>query len=403
MSYEIETEVVVVGGGLSGAILAYSLAHSNIRTILIDKIDLSNSGSLIADGRTTAIAQASQILLKKIGVWSEIENVAENINEIRVSEENSNLFLHYDHKDIGPDPLGYMVENYHLRFHLLKLMKASKDLKIMAPVDICSVQTNHNNGLIQLTNGASIKAKLVCAADGRTSRIRGIAKIEVNKWDYNQTAIITNIDHKNPHQCIAHEKFFSSGPFAILPLKGQHTSSIVWTEESSLAKSALKLEPHEFQNEIQKRVGSFLGDITLNGSRYSHPVGLQIAQTYIAERIVLVGDAAHSIHPIAGQGLNLGIRDIGALIDLLVESKRYGLDIGSYNTIHRYQKWRRADNLLMGLVTDGLNRLFSNSIPIMKLSRRTGLASLNKFSSLKNIFMMQAMGKSGDLPTLMRD
>jgi 2-octaprenyl-6-methoxyphenol hydroxylase len=250
-----------------------------------------------------------------------------------------------------------------------------------------------------------VTARLVVAADGRESRLRSLAGIPVTGWTYPQVGIVATIGHERPHRGIAHERFLPAGPFAILPLGpdgGVHRSSLVWTERAALAAQYLALDDRAFLNEIAERIGGFLGDLTLIGPRFSHPLGLQFAARYTEGRLVLVGDAAHAIHPIAGQGLNLGLRDVAALTEIVADARRLGLDLAHPEGLARYERWRRSDNLLMAGVTDTLNRLFSNDLAPVRLARDLGLAAVNQIGPLKRFLMRHAMGHIGDLPQLMR-
>jgi 2-octaprenyl-6-methoxyphenol hydroxylase len=402
MTSQRDTEVIVIGAGLTGATLACGLAAQGIDTVLIDRIAPADGISPTFDGRASAIAQSSRVALDGIGLWPLVSDTTEAIREIRVSDGPSLLFLHYDHADIGDEPLGYMIENRDMRAGLVRLTEKTAGLTVVAPAQI--VATNRDDGAASVTldDGSTIAGRLIVAADGRGSATREAAGISVTGWRYNQNAIVATIGHTVSHQGIAHERFLASGPFAILPLKGGHRSSLVWTERSALVDSFMALDDDAFLSEITERVGGFLGDLSLVGPRFQHPLGLQVASSYTDTRLALVGDAAHGIHPIAGQGLNLGLRDAAALIDILVEAKRYGLDLAHSAGLERYQRWRRADNLLMAGMTDVLNRLFSNDVRPLKAALDLGLAAVNSLPPLKKTFMRHAMGQVGDLPKLMR-
>ncbi|MFL2770668.1 MAG: UbiH/UbiF/VisC/COQ6 family ubiquinone biosynthesis hydroxylase [Rhodospirillaceae bacterium] len=398
----IETDVVVIGGGLVGATLACGLGAHGIETVVIDQAALVDKDAPDFDGRSSAVAHTSKVAMDGIGLWNLIADQTQPINEIRVSDGPSLAFLHFDHMDLGDQPLGYMVENRTLRSGLLRLMSQTKGVKIMAPEHVVESARESTYATVTLGSGKIIRCRLIAACDGRRSATRGAAGINVTSWTYNQHSIVTTIEHQRDHNGIAHERFLPSGPFAILPLRGGHQSSLVWTEKSSLVRAFTALDDDMFLAEIGERVGGFLGKLRLIGPRYSYPLGLQVAERYTDKRLVLVGDAAHGIHPIAGQGLNLGLRDVAALIDVLVHAKRYGLDFADNVGLTRYQRWRRADNLLMAGATDVLNRLFSNDAPPMRLARTLGLAAVNKLSPIKHAFMRHAMGQVGDLPKLMR-
>lgn len=402
MAKKLETDVIVIGAGLTGATLACGLASNGIQTVMVDRTAPEDSISPSFDGRASAIAYSSKLALDGIGLWPLVAGKTEAIREIRVSDGASPLFLHYDHADLGDDPLGYMIENRDMRSGLLALTKQTAGLDVIAPTEVTAIARSNGGVKITLRDGQTVTGRLLVAADGRTSMTRQAAGIAVIDWGYNQHAIVATIDHTVSHQGIAHERFLPSGPFAILPLKGGHRSSLVWTERKSLVDSFMALDDNTFLAEVSERVGGFLGDASLVGPRFQHPLGLQVAATYTAERLAIVGDAAHGIHPIAGQGLNLGLRDVAALIDVLVDAKRYGLDLAHSAGLERYQRWRRADNLLMAGMTDVLNRLFSNDAPPLRVMRDLGLATVNSLPTLKKAFMRHAMGQVGDLPKLMR-
>jgi 2-octaprenyl-6-methoxyphenol hydroxylase len=402
MANQLNTDVIVIGGGLVGATLACGLARHGVETVVIDQTDPAAGISPTFDGRASAIAQSAKTALEGIGLWPLVAGKTGPIDEIRVSDGPSLMFLHYDHADIGDDPLGYMAENRDLRAGLAELLQGTPGVTVIAPAEVADIERTATAAIVTLKSGQTVRGDLVAAADGRGSKTRDTAGIGVTGWTYNQQALVATIGHEVSHRNIAHERFLPSGPFAILPLRGGHRSSLVWTERSDAADAFMALDDDAFLAEIAERVGGFLGDLHLIGPRFRHPLGLQVAERYTDTRLVLVGDAAHGIHPIAGQGLNLGWRDAAALIDILVDAKRYGLDLAHAGGLERYQRWRRADNLLMAGTTDVLNRLFSNDIAPLRLARDLGLATVNSLPPLKKTFMRHAMGQVGDLPKLMR-
>jgi 2-octaprenyl-6-methoxyphenol hydroxylase len=395
--------IIIVGGGLVGGSLAVGLARHGVHCTLIDKLAPGDGISPTFDGRASAISASGQKLLDAVGLWPHVVARAQPILDIRVSDGPSLLFLHYDHRDLGEGPLGYMVENRHLREAIAAVIGQHRNLiDVVAPSAVSSFTQDADTAHVQLADGSTIDARLVISAEGRTSVLREAAGIRLTGWDYTQTAIVATIGHTQSHLGIAHERFLPAGPFAILPLHGGHQSSLVWTEKKSLASHFLALPDDRFLVEISERVGGFLGDLSLVGPRFSYPLGLQYAAQYVSGRLVLMGDTAHAIHPIAGQGLNLGLRDVAALIEILVDHANLGLDPAHPTGLDRYVRWRRADNLLMAGVTDVLNRLFSNDIAPIKLARDLGLGVVNKIPPLKRFFMRHAMGTVGDLPKLMR-
>jgi len=399
----LHTDVLIVGGGLVGGALALGLARHGVTTMVVDRQKPDTVISPTFDGRASAIAASSQKLLDAVGLWTHLVDKAQPILDIRVSDGPSLLFLHYDHADLGEGPLGYMLENREIRGAIAtEFARHHKNLTIIAPATVRDFAQDADGGTVTLDDGRTITAKLVVAAEGKKSVVRDAAHIRVTGWQYPQTAIVATISHEHAHQGIAHERFLPAGPFAILPLKDGHHSSLVWTEAESRAESFLRLPDAQFLAEIDERVGGFLGALGLVGPRFSYPLGLQFASTYVQGRLALIGDTAHAIHPIAGQGLNLGLRDVGALIEVVVDAVKLGLDPAHPSGLDRYERWRRSDNLVMAGVTDVLNRLFSNNITPLRIARDLGLGAINQIPPLKKFFMRHAMGTVGDLPKLLR-
>ncbi len=401
-------DVLIVGGGLVGASQAIALAGAGINTCVIDKINPSTTITNSFDGRTSAIALSTKRMLEAIGVWHHLGKNPAPILGIRVSDKDSPLHLHFDHNDLGVEPFGFIVENRHLRYALLKRLNEIKKITFLAPSYIIKSDHSLKNYTAILDDGRTINANLKIAADGRDSPTRNAAGIPVTKWPYNQSAIVCSVSHEYSHDFIAHERFLPSGPFAILPLNnfegGLGTKSgIVWTEESKLVPRLMSLNKKQFKDELDFRFGDFLGHTQIIGPKWSYPLNFQVASNSISNRLALIGDASHGMHPIAGQGLNMGLRDVAALSEEVVNAKRLGLDIGSDYVLHNYQRWRRFDNSLMLASTDLLNRLFSNNSKPLALARTLGLAALNKVPLLKKALAKQAMGLTGELPRLMRN
>ena len=397
----MDSELVIVGGGLVGLTLAAACAGAGLDVTVIDREDPARIVGEEFDGRTSAIAFGSQRILAGIGAWDDVAAEAEPIWEIRVADRDSPLFLHYRHSEVGPDPLGYIVENRVLRRALLARVGKLRNLRHLAPAGAAAAERKASSVTVTLDGGGSIRGLLLAAADGALSPLRRAAGIRTVEWRYPQTAIVCTVWHERPHLGIAIEHFLPAGPFAILPMSGDR-SSIVWTERAALAPRLLALGAAEFHLELARRFGDFLGRLEVVGPRWSYPLSLMHAARYSAERLALIGDAAHVIHPIAGQGLNLGLRDVAALAELIVEARRIGLDIGNSETLARYERWRRFDNTALAAVTDGLNRLFSNEIPPLAAIRDAGLATVNRLPPLRRLFMRHAMGTVGTLPRLVR-
>lgn len=394
-------EVVVVGGGMVGATTAVILANAGLQTILVDRQDPAKLTAAAYDGRASAIAYSSQRLMAASGLWPGMAGEAQPIQEIRVSDGGSPLFLHYDHEDLGNEPLGYMVENRHTRSALHRSAAGAPNLRVLAPFAVEGTTRNEHEAEVALEGGGVITARLVIAADGRDSALRKAVGIGTIGWSYPQTGIVCTIEHELPHRGVAHEHFLPAGPFAILPLR-RNRSSLVWTERNERARAMMDLDDQDFDAEIRARMGDFLGAVNSTGPRWSYPLALHHAETYIADRFALIGDAAHGMHPIAGQGLNMGLRDVAVLAEVLVDARRLGLDIGGANVLAHYERWRRFDNTVLLAVTDVLNRLFSNDVTAVRLARDAGLAAVNKMPRLKKFFMAHARGTSGTLPRLLR-
>jgi 2-octaprenyl-6-methoxyphenol hydroxylase len=401
----IRADVAIVGAGLVGGTLACALGRFGIKTAVIDRVNPAAMVATTFDGRASAVALSARRMLNAIGLWEHMA-ASEPIREIRVSDGQSPFFLHYDHADLGSDFLGFMAENRHLRMAIAATMANLSDtLTIISPAGVADMTQTADDITLTLDDGRTVTAKLAVSAEGRGAKLRELANIPVTGWTYPQVAIVATIGHARSHDGIAHEHFLPAGPFAILPLpddNGVHRSSLVWTERAEAAAGFLALPEEQFLAEIAERVGGFLGELSLIGPRFSHPLGLQFAARYGAGRLVLAGDAAHGIHPIAGQGLNLGFRDVAALTEIITDARDLGLDLAHPEGMARYERWRRADNLLMAGVTDVLNRLFSNDIAPVRMARDLGLGIVNRIPPLKKLLMRHAMGTVGDVPRLMR-
>lgn len=399
---DVSADVLIIGGGFVGLALACALADNGLRSLVIENGDPEAALAQGFDGRASAIALTSRRLLERIGVWEKLADEAAPMLDIRVSEGGSRLFLHYDHREVGDQPFGHMLENRVLRRALLQRLRELPLATLLAPAALKVLERARDSVAATLADGRRITAPLAIAADGRDSRVREDAGIRVTSWSYGQTAIVTTVEHERSHGFVANEHFLPAGPFAILPLLPETRSSIVWTERASVAPAIMALDDQGFGRELRRRFGDFLGEVRPVGPRFSYPLSLQYAARATGQRLVLVGDALHAMHPIAGQGLNMGLRDVAALFDALFEARAAGRDLGSPAVLARYERWRRFDNTLMLAMTDGLNRLFSNNIPPLRLARDLGLAAVHRMPMLKRLFMRHAMGMVGDLPQLMR-
>ena len=418
----LETEVLIVGGGLVGLSLAVALADAGIDTLVVDREDPATQLDQGFDGRSSAIARGSQQALAGIGLWDLMAEAAQPILDIRVSDGRvgaaaSRLFLHYDHRDLGAGPLGFIVENRATRRALHARSGDLAKLRRLAPARLAGLERTPSRVTAEVDDGETriqVSAQLAVSAEGREASLRKAAGIGATRWRYGQSGIVCTVAHELPHHGVAHEHFLPSGPFAMLPMtdgedgtgkeggEAVHRSSIVWTERDALVPAMMDLDGPAFAREIQRRFGDSLGALRPIGGRWAFPLSLIHAERYVDRRLALVGDAAHGIHPIAGQGLNLGLRDVAALAEALVDARRLGLDLGTGEALARYERWRRFDSLLLIAATDGLNRLFSNDLPPVRLARDLGLAAVDRLPPLKRLFMRHAMGMVGDTPRLIR-
>lgn len=395
-------DLVVIGGGLTGLALACATAGAGLPVVLIERQDLATTTAPAFDGRVTAIAEGSRRLLEAIGVWPLVAGDAQPILDIRVGERHSPLTVHYDHRLVGDHPLGHIVENRVLRSALLRRAEAlAGTLILAAPDQVTRLSFGTEVAELRLRGLRRVRASLVAAAEGRTSPTRATAGINVLRWNYDQTGIVATIAHERPHHGLAIERFFPDGPFAILPMTGQR-SSIVWAAQNRLARELIALDDGGFMAELGERFGDELGAIALAGPRWHYPLAMVQAKRYTGRRLALVGDAAHAIHPLAGQGWNLALRDVAALAELTLDARRLGLDPGSATVLRHYERWRRFDSLALIAITDGLNRLFANDFIPLRLARELGLGAVERIAPLKQFFMRHAMGLLGDLPRLMR-
>lgn len=402
-------DVAVIGGGLAGLTQAIALARHGISVTVIDREDPVRALAAGFDGRVSAIALASQRLLAAIGLWDHVAE-AQPMWDIRVSDGDSLLFVHYDHSELGDRPFGYMVENRVMRQAQQAAIAALPNLQLIAPMTAARIDRGEPGSgraaEIELADGRRVRARLVIGADGRQSAVRAGAGIRTVDWRYNQTGIVCTVAHELDHEGVAQERFLPAGPFAILPMTdaadGTHRSSLVWTEAPAVAAAIMALDDHGFNAEMRRRFGDGYGAAQVTGPRWSYPLTFLHAERYADHRLVLIGDAAHGIHPIAGQGLNLGLRDVAALTEVLVEAHRLGLDIGRTDVLDRYVRWRRVDTVVVSAIMDGLTRLFSTTAAPVRIARDLGLGLVDRIRPLKKVFMRHAMGDLGTLPRLLR-
>ena len=401
---DLSAQVLIVGGGLAGLTLAAALGRAGVDTIMVDRDSIETQTDPRYDGRTTAISLGSRRVLESAGVWDRVAGEAAPIDEIRIADNYAPVFLHFDHAEVGDEPFGHIVDNRVLRQRQLELLSELPSVRHFAPAGVVQVERTAMAAIATLADGRTVRADLLIGADGRGSMVRLSAGIEVMRWSYGQTALVFCMAHELPHNGLALEHFMPSGPFAVLPMldmdDGTHRSSVVWSESGTAAPGYLALPEEAFNAELQAKVGDYLGAVRLIGSRFAYPLSVLHAHSYIADRLALVGESAHGIHPIAGQGLNLSLRDIAVLVEIIVDAARLGLDVGDRERLELYQRRRRLDNLLMLGVTDGLCRLFSNAVPPVQAARDIGLKIVGQLPPVKKFFMRQAMGTAGRLPSV---
>ncbi len=413
MNADRPAELCVVGAGPVGGALACRLAAAGVETVVVDRAALPPMEHPAFDGRAYAIAAGSRRLLEEAGVWASLPEASCPIEAIRVSDGRigrpaSPLFLHFDPAEAGGEagPFGWMVEARSLRVALNACLHALPAVRVFAPA-AAEVERHADGAIVRIAGGPEIACRLVIAAEGRNSPLREAAGIPVTRLPYEQTGIVCAISHARPHHNTALEHFLPSGPFAQLPMAASadaeaggaaNVSAIVWTERTPIAQRILQLDDARFAREVARRLGDHLGAVHTVGRRWSYPLSAMYAHRCVDARLALVGDAAHAIHPIAGQGLNLGFRDAIALADLLIEAQRRGEDLGAPAVLQRYQRQRRPDNLMMLAATDALDRLFSNDNPLLRLARDVGIAAVHRMPPLKRRFMRQAMGLRTSMP-----
>jgi len=405
MSDFLDCDTLIVGGGLAGAAAALALGEAGFDVTLLDAGGATAEDAAEFDGRAYAVALASQRFWAAVDVWERVAAEAEPMVDILVSDGKvdqgaSPLFLHLDHRDTDDGVYGYMVEDRHLRPAVLAAMADHERIAQRAG-RVTSVDYGPGRAVATLADGETIAASVVIACDGRDSPLGAAVGIRRMSRRYPQNGLVCAVGHEQPHHGVAHEMFLPGGPFAILPLRGNR-SSLVWTETRAEAARIHALSDEAYLQELRRRFGDFLGEITLEGRRWTYPLHLSLAHEYVAPRLSLLGDAAHAVHPIAGQGLNLGVRDAAALAEVLSDAAGRGEDIGALDVLRRYQNWRRFDSASFALGMDALNTLFSNDSGPIRLIRDLGMAAVNKAPRLKTMFMKMASGVSGETPKLMR-
>ena len=399
-----QAEVAIGGAGFAGLALAIALRQGLGDPFTVTVADPALAHARSKDPRASAIAAAARRLFEAIGVWGAVTDHAQPILDMVVTDSKLDnavrpTFLTFGGEVEEGEPFAHMIEN---RYLVDALAEKAKSLGVeLRATPVAGFAANANSTDVQFADGETITARLLVGADGARSLIREQAGIATHGWNYDQSAIVTTVAHERGHNGRAEEHFLPAGPFAILPLTGRRCS-IVWTETSGEAERIVALADDEFHAELEKRFGLQLGDIEIVGPRRAFPLGLFTARTFIGERLALVGDAAHIIHPIAGQGLNMGLRDVAALAETIADAARLGLDPGGPEVLERYQRWRRFDTMTLGVATDGLNRLFSNHSDALRLVRDIGLGLVERMPMLKRMFIREAAGVTGDVPKLLK-
>lgn len=405
----MDPDVIIGGGGFVGLSLGLALARDGLIVVIADPVTPAAAAEEKFDGRVSALSYAALRMFRALGVWPDLESCAQPIRQILVSDARlgqppSPFSLFFDGAEPGGPQegmLGAIAENRAIRRALYAAVARHKAIRLIAPAAVAALSVEGSSASVRLGDGTVLKAPLVVAADGRDSRLRAESGIGTVGWSYAQSGIVATVTHARPHNGTAYEHFLPAGPFAILPLTGNR-SSLVWTEKTADAAPMMALDRDAFVGEIARRFGDHLGPITQEGPRWSYPLRFHQARDYVRPRFALAGDAAHGIHPIAGQGLNLGLRDAAALADVIVGAARLGRDIGALDVLKAYERWRRFDSLVTGLTMDAFNRLFSNDIAPVRLARDLGLGIVDSIGPLRRFFMREAGGDTGKLPSLMR-
>jgi 2-octaprenyl-6-methoxyphenol hydroxylase len=397
-------DVIIFGGGLVGLALAAALDASGLSSIVVDPADPERWKDQAFDGRTSAVSSSSMRMLEATGVADHFPTPGGPIRRIAVADGLQPGGLHFDAEPDG-EPLGWMHENRNLRAALVARAKAGKNIWLLWKSRVGATERGEHGVVVSLEDGRKLSAPLLVGADGRNSPLREDAGIRMAHWRYNHTAIVSTLRHERPHDEVAYEIFYPTGPFALLPMADDaegHRSAIVWSVPADDAAGFMSLSDEQFAAEAKAAMGGFLGDIRLAAPRSTFPLGFHHTARITDNRLALVGDAAHAIHPIAGQGLNLGFRDAAALAQVLVEGARLGLDLGDAQLLARYQRWRSLDSLMVSMATDGLTRIYAIPGRTASAVRRFGMGVVNRFTPLKSRLMAEARGTSGDLPLLLR-
>ena len=398
--------VVIVGGGLAGATLAAALGSAGVETVLLDRESTAHLHDPDYDIRTTAIALASRRVLERAGVWEGVAEVASPILDILITDKGSPVELHFDHGEVGDEPFGHIVDNRLLRLALMARLSALPTVQVRAPARVTGIDRSAGLVHVRLDDGTGYRCELVVGADGRGSTVREAADIGTVRWPYRQSALACCFRHEVPHNGVALENFQPTGPFAVLPMvddaDGCPRSSLVWSEQPARADALVAMPVNAFNRLLTDNMDGYLGPVSVIGRRRAYPLSVLFAKRYTDNRLALISEAAHAVHPIAGQGLNMGFRDIASLSEIIVDRARLGLDVGAPEGLAAYQRQRHFDNATMVAVTDGLTRLFSTGFPPVRLARDAGLSAVGVLPPVKRFFMRHAMGLVGNLPRTIR-
>ncbi|GLQ35416.1 2-octaprenyl-6-methoxyphenyl hydroxylase [Amylibacter marinus] len=402
---KFDTDIVIAGAGLNGCAMALALASVGIASVIVDPQLAKDQQSPAFDGRAYSLAHGSVRMLQVLGVWNSIATKAQPILDIKVTDGKAGQgagpqFLHFDHRELEEGPMGQMIEDRYLRRAMLDLITNTPLIRYIEGTSVTGHRPQNAHVEVTLSDDTKLLARLLVGCDGRRSNTARDAGLVRRGWDYDQSALVCAVEHELPHNGTAHQFFTPSGPLAILPLAGRR-SSIVWSETAQRAAEIAQMNDTDFLTALRPVFGDFLGEIALAGARFSYPLTLSLVDDFVGARVALVGDAAHGIHPLAGQGLNLGLKDVASLSEVLAMALRRGEDIGRMDVLARYQTWRRFDTQMMAAATDGINRLFSNDNLFLRGLRDMGLGSVNAMPNLRRGFMRHAAGLSGDLPKLM--
>ncbi len=396
-----EPETLIAGGGHVGLLLALALERAGLAVTVIEAEPLANARQAPFDGRALALMYGSKRVFDGLGLWPALADIAEPVWGVRVEDRASGAKLAYDALEVGPHPLGYGIENQSLRRRLLELAEARPGIRILAPARLARVERRLDRVRAVLDDGGALAAALLVGADGRNSTVRALARLEVERWRYPQTAITFAVRHRDPHEALVREYLRPAGPLALLPL-GPDLSAVTWVERAPEAERLLGGAATDLLGALLEQTGGALAAFEVCGRPSGYPLSAHRARRMVGPRVALVGDAAHAVHPIHAQGFNLGVRDVAALAEVLVDAARAGQDPGSGEVLIRYQRWRQADVRIVVGLTDGLNRLFSTDLAAARLLRMAGLNALGWLAPLRQLAMRRGMGLAGDLPKLAR-